>query len=391
LIVQKYSPACNAAPEIEILSPQTGQVINEQFLIEWSAADADGDTLSIDLEYSIDNGVTWIGLAQNLINDGSYIWNTISYPNSPFYKVKLIASDDSIQVEDVSGTFTLQNTRILLSDSLFIHISGDGDGTINSSVFDSTQFTAHLYRISFDDSSFSNTVYHIYDTNIDSFVVENATALDGLTEGSAFDGMRLLIFDYPEALVDQANTGWTIGSTNLEHTISIPELDIGGTIYTGFPYAADYQITIFDHFVDTSSTYLGAPATPLKFIVENLLENKQIDVIFIEQDFNNTISAYDELYLLESDSTGNSMLTWLIYFGGNPPFINPLSEDRFVLSTLKPFSSSDVFEFSTDYHVLSIPEKNSIVKKYKLYQNYPNPFNSYIPSFCCLFTNRIIF
>ena len=161
----------------------------------------------------------------------------------------------------------------------------------------------------------------------------------------------------------------------MEHTISIPELDIGGTIYTGFPYAADYQITINDFIVDTSSTYLGAPATPIKFIVENISENRQIDVIFIEQDFNNSISAYDELYLLETDSIGSPMLTWLIYFGGNLPFADPQPGDQFIFKTLKPFDSEDVFEFSTDYHVLSLTDNKTTVMDFKLYQNYPNPFN----------------
>jgi hypothetical protein len=350
-------------------------VISEQFLIEWLAADADGDTLSVDLEVSYDNGVSWSGLAHNLINDGSYWWNTLGYPNSPFYRIKLLVSDDSVHVADTSGIFTLQNTRTLLPDSLFIHVTGNGDGNLQSSVFDSSEFTGHLYRIYFDDTAFQNTVYHVYDANADSFVVENAGQLDGFTEGPPFDGMRLLIFNYPEAIVDQANTGWVIGNTNLIHTISIPELNIGGTTYTGFPYAADYKVTIYDHIVDTSSTYLGAPATPMQFTVENISENRQIDIIFIEQDFNNTVSAYDELYLLETDSIGNPMLTWLIHFGGNSPFTDPQPGDQFIFRTLKPFDSDDVFEFSTDYNVLSVTEKNTTVGDFRLFQNYPNPFN----------------
>lgn len=365
----------NAAPEIEIIAPRTGQVINEQFLIEWSAADADGDTLSVDLEVSYDDGATWNGLAQNLLNDGSFTWNTLSYPNSPYYRIKLLVSDDSLQVEDISGTFTVQNDRVLLPDSLFVHVAGDGDGVVNSSVFDSTQFTGHLYRILFDDSTFSNTVYSVYDTHADSFVVENASQMDGVTEGPPFDGMRLKIFDYPQAQVDHPNTGWLIGDPDLDHTISIPELIIGGDVYEGYPYPADYQITMYDQVVDTSDTYLGAPATPMKFKVQNISENRQIDILFIEQDQNNTISAYDELYLLETDSTGGPMLTWLIYFGGNPPFIDPLPGDQFLFSTLKPFSQNDVFEFSTDYQVLSLDQVSYAAIDFKLFQNYPNPFN----------------
>ena len=168
---------------------------------------------------------------------------------------------------------------MILSDSIFHHIQGQGIGSIKAQIFDETQLTGHTYRILFDDTTFNHTVYNIFDKNIDSIIIRNAGQLDGVTEGPPFDGMRLLIYNYPQAEIDNDSSGWINSQTNLTHKISLANVIIGPEQIKGFLYAADYKITLFDHVVDTSSTFLGAPAVPIKFKVINETASRPTEII----------------------------------------------------------------------------------------------------------------
>jgi len=128
--------------------------------------------------------------------------------------------------------------------------------------------------------------------------------------------MRLVIKDFDPTIVNLDSTGWKVGTSNLEISIFIPRIVIGGNTIEGFPYAADYEIDFFDQIVDTSSTAFGAPATPMKFTFHNSTENHSADIIFLDNDNDSTISRMDVIYILESDLIGNPMFTWAMSFAG---------------------------------------------------------------------------
>jgi hypothetical protein len=241
-------------------------------------------------------------------------------------------------------------------------------------IVDPNALTGNEYRITFDDSTFENTVYHVQNVSTNQFVVQNATELDGTTEGPLFEGLRLIVKDFEEAEVDNSNTGWNIGSSDIEINIYLATIDLGGgNILYGYPYPADYTITLFDQIVDTSSNTWGALPVPIKFSLYNETENHYPDIIFLDNDNDNTISRLDELYIIETDSIGGPLLTWAFAFGGQPSVVNPVAGDEYAFKTLKPFTFEDVFEFS---NVTSIdPFASNTPEGFKLYQNYPNPFN----------------
>ncbi|MFV1957256.1 MAG: hypothetical protein ACC640_05695 [bacterium] len=54
------------SPEIQLLSPRQGETLKDQKLIQWGAADKDGDDLRFSLQYSPDGGKTFVPLAVNL-------------------------------------------------------------------------------------------------------------------------------------------------------------------------------------------------------------------------------------------------------------------------------------------------------------------------------------
>ncbi len=334
----------NGMPEVSLLSPSPGDTLHDEVEIRWEAADADGDLLVLTLEASIDDGATWFRMASDESNDGQYFWDTRTVPNSKHYRLRLTGSDGTVMTETVSRAFAVQNDREVASDAVIIRLSGFGSGSIAAHIIDPGVVTDHLYRVSFDDTSDAVTTYSVYDVESGTAVVDDAVHMDGWTEGPLFDGLRLVIDNYAVACVDLDHTGWT--SSDLEYTISVPEIDLGTEIVRGTPYPADYEIRICEGIVDTSSSFLGAPQGPISFVVWNVTEGRQVDVIYIDFDGDGAISRLDEVYVLEEDPDGSPMLTWLIFFAGREDYIPPSAGDVFAFRTLKPFTHQDLLEFT---------------------------------------------
>ncbi|MCK5146889.1 metallophosphoesterase [bacterium] len=365
----------NAVPELILRTPGEDDQLSGEFQVEWSAADADGDVILISLETSLDDGASWKTLAINEPNDGVYIWDTQTLPNSTHYKLKMKCTDGVVWAEDISQSFSISNTRITMPDTIFNHIQGNGDGYIIANIIEPNLLKDHHYRITFDDTTSQLKTYDVYDLDSGSMVVNDAWEMDGKTEGPLFDGMRLLMHDYQIPIADHNNSGWTVGGTELTHQISLPVIDMGTYIINGEPYPANYRIDIYDHVVDTSSSFLGALEIPVNFTVLNETENYPVDFLFVEIDQNHTISPFDEVYIIENDETGEPYLTWRIFFSGDTSYISPASGNIFSLKILKPFTCQDIFEGTQSYTDV-IPAHAGIVPRgFSLYQNYPNPFN----------------
>jgi hypothetical protein len=142
--------------------------------------------------------------------------------------------------------------------------------------------------------------------------------------------------------------------------------------YGGNPNFNDYRITLFSTVVDTSKSGFGPEATPMKFLVWNLTKNRKADVAFYDVNGDNTIGPDVRVNILEPDSTGSLRLTWSLVFVGQEGDISPVPGDQFVLCTVKPLTSSDVYEFTGT--VSSVPP-GATTPAFSLEQNYPNPFN----------------
>lgn len=100
----------NAAPEPQILSPNTGDVVaGQSCTIRWEATDPDApaSSLSIDLFYSTDGGTTWQPIVSGTENDGFYEWD-IGSLSGGMYMLKLVAKDpEGGTSEATTGPFTI--------------------------------------------------------------------------------------------------------------------------------------------------------------------------------------------------------------------------------------------------------------------------------------------
>jgi len=89
----------NNIPQVVVLSPNGGEVFSGVNTITWTATDADGDSLDIDIYYSTDSGITWTELVDGEDNDGTFTWDTITFPDGDLYRIKLAVSDGKTTVE----------------------------------------------------------------------------------------------------------------------------------------------------------------------------------------------------------------------------------------------------------------------------------------------------
>jgi hypothetical protein len=97
------------APEVSVIYPNGGEVLDGVQKVTWTASDADGDALSFDLLYSADGGTTWGALAVDL-ETNSYHWDTTVSPGGSKSLVKVIALDGVHEGEDRSdGTFAVES------------------------------------------------------------------------------------------------------------------------------------------------------------------------------------------------------------------------------------------------------------------------------------------
>jgi S-formylglutathione hydrolase FrmB len=364
----------NAAPDVEVLSPSANDTVRTTVSIRWNAADADGDSLRIAIDFSADNGITWKTLASSLPNSGVYVWNSAAEVNSAKSMLRIRATDGTAETTLSSGVFTVLNKRFPIFPFI-VHRSGAGDGTITVVHVDASPLLTIPYRIKFYDSTGTGgtgTYYTVDKFNGTVQVVPKTLVVNGL-EGPYFDGFRLIITTYPVPQPMADSIRWIMGTSRLEGSVSLPEINLSTGLLKGVPYPADYVVTTADRVMDTSSAFLDAVPSPMKFTVWNRTENRRAEVIYNDNDNDASISRNDELYILEKDSKGAKELTWQVMFTANDTYVKPAAGDQFLIKIAKPITSADVFEFVPS--IDGVQRTTAVPGTWHLGQNFPNPFN----------------
>jgi len=352
----------NAAPELDLINPVNDFIASGEVPVEWFAGDADGDTLSITLQYSWDDGFTWTNIATNEENDGKFTWQTWQAANTAMGKLRIIASD--IQLSDTAtapGTITISNLRHSSPDQTFQHVSGYGNMPISVHLVDINDVTNHTYELTFDDTSAGDeTLYSIQDLNAGEQVLSNAIISNDI-EGPYFDGVRLQFDRYDE--IEFYRAGWKMGGTATNWTIS--------DLQPLHKRAGYYEFRYFGGEADT--VLINQKTIP--FQIWNLVgqEPKQVD-FFISKPNNPVLENGDIIFLVEDypslEISWQFKVTW--------PADNEIPPDPgdvyFQESTI-PFSSLDTLTFTIATTSVDNDNEIGIAKDFVLSQNYPNPFN----------------
>ncbi|MEM7800616.1 MAG: hypothetical protein AAF633_15590, partial [Chloroflexota bacterium] len=115
-VVSQVIPSQNA-PVVELLSPTQGETIEDEWTIQWRATDVDNDELLFSVNYSPDNGTTWLPIVTQYPGDlpGDVTTLTLENPetlpgtsgNSGY--LRLITSDGFHTTVSEVGPFSVAN------------------------------------------------------------------------------------------------------------------------------------------------------------------------------------------------------------------------------------------------------------------------------------------
>jgi len=102
-------------PFVELLYPNGGEIVNGEIILQWNAYDDHTSNLdgTIRIEYSSDNGASWIELSSGLNNTGGYTWDTETVENGDEYLIKISAIDEfeNIGYDESDSAFTVFNNN----------------------------------------------------------------------------------------------------------------------------------------------------------------------------------------------------------------------------------------------------------------------------------------
>jgi hypothetical protein len=107
------------APVITVNAPNGGESVFENVTVSWTATDPDSGEavlLRITIEYSGNGGDTWVELASDEPNDGSYLWVVSELDDGSNYVVRAKATDPGgLYASDESDApFAVSNSIVIV-------------------------------------------------------------------------------------------------------------------------------------------------------------------------------------------------------------------------------------------------------------------------------------
>ena len=224
------------------------------------------------------------------------------------------------------------------------HITGEATGSLVPVIVDPDEVTNRSYEVIFkDDSTLAHltTAFTVLDRMTGEILLSgNADQFgSGELEQQLVDGLK---FDFDnDEIPEISSVDWS-GRSNLS-VITTSEPQVRTPI--------DFEIRFFENVADTSYAPFINFQIPVKFQVWNLNDNVQLEFQFVESGSSkdSTISVGDVLTVIAERRGRNVTTTWKLEFdvtAGLEPVL-PERGDKLLIRTRKPFSSQDVFEFST--------------------------------------------
>jgi len=115
-VVLRVNYESNEPPTVEVTSPNGGETLsaNASHTITWNANDPDGSPgpLTIDLDYSTNNGGSWNSIATGQSNTGSYSWLLPDVASTQAL-IRVCANDgEDEQCDESDGVFTIIQNEV---------------------------------------------------------------------------------------------------------------------------------------------------------------------------------------------------------------------------------------------------------------------------------------
>jgi hypothetical protein len=232
-------------------------------------------------------------------------------------------------------------------------VAGLGTGVVTATVVHPEDVPAnHLFKLTFttpSPDSIRATAYALTDSTTDSTFFKTGADFDGLGSGPVGGGVLANVYTPLVTTVDPAS-GFTPASTTTSR-LRVTYQPGRNANFRRLGYPDDISIVFDDVVRDTGLSIFPFPARPAKFRVfahESDGTDRQLDFVFLDTNTNQTLDRTGEAIQILTYNTPpatQSDITWQVAFDtlGTVPHLG----DTYELKLLRPFSSTDMFTFTT--------------------------------------------
>ncbi len=247
----------------------------------------------------------------------------------------------------------------IIGDVKNVSTGGIGSGALNVNVLDPSAIAnGAAYSIEFN----STTTYPLYKTlsykiiksyngTVDTMMTVDSAYFGAERVSPPFDGLAISVLNDTVVTVRDSLTGWVTGKSNLTMLVTPDPTQV-----RGIPWPADYEITFYDTPQDTC--FIQSPPLytkfPLNFKVWNNTEQKYSKVAVKDNDGSKDLSIGDQIQILEfqgSPVPANIRFAWNLSYDvpadPNAALVYPTANDKYRITTKKPFKKGDKILFST--------------------------------------------
>ena len=371
----------NAQPEIWLDRSFEGTtLISTPMTIRWNTGDADDSNLTISLAYAFSDlgQFTPMHTGTYSAGQGSYAWDFTALPNASSYRIRISASDATLDTMVVSNTFAIHQEKGSYQGEVFQHVAGKSTPDLRLIVVDTSLVTGDQYELGFlSPHPDSTTKASIRDLNSGSIVLDSWPLLAGVST-PLFDGLKLTIADKPLD-IDTTRSGFSradLGSA-VDYNWTVP-------FSNRVKVAEDWIVPFNTLDTNLSGAYLFPGDTalnqsgqrvvicPFRVIITETLEGAS----FLILDVSPRNNKWDpgEILVLRPRTPVGTQMSYQVNFHFAPG-VFPGTGDTLFVYTQRPLASDDVFTFiANDNYVTRIRETEQGTY-FVLEENFPNPFN----------------
>ena len=264
-------------------------------------------------------------------------------------------------------------------------VSGNGFGSVGVKVTNSPLVPDnHIFKIAFasDPDSVHAIAYTLTDSTSGALLYSTGKVFDGSLTGPTASGVMPIVYTPPTILIDSANTGFVSGSpTNARISVTYNSSTFPIN-QKRFAFPANITLQFSNSIIDTSVGQFPFRPLPVKFTVIGHLPtgDQKLKFLFFDLNGDSTLSHvpggnHETIQILTGPDTltpGNRS-TWLVQLTGDDTSTRtPGSGDVYQINLLTPYTTGDVFTFTTTAEVISADKAKEDFKG----QPYvvPNPY-----------------
>jgi hypothetical protein len=262
----------------------------------------------VTIEYSMTGVAPWSTIAEDEINDGSYTWDTTSYPDGESYRVRVLAEDllSNMGGDASDGTFTIDNTGpsvrdVVITDTTVENTNFTKDG---DNIEITATITGNPVSMEADLSGFgggSSVPATSYAGTTAKWVINSVLC-------SPSDGPITVSISAIDATGDSGFSSGSITSDNTDPSVSVTRPGAGFYFMDSMrllPFS--YPFIIGQITISADATDDGSGIEEVEFYLENKLEVKLTEVPY-NWLWDEAATGFFKLKVIAYDNVGHTAI-----------------------------------------------------------------------------------